>query len=108
LPAIGKVVEKILVKREDPIPPFFPVEKQWKTVEKLNICVERLGNLWGKTEAKNKNCKQLYRGLGNRNTGNCEKSQEDFPDHSVPVSWRPFNVSASTYLYFKLQKERQC
>jgi hypothetical protein len=79
------VVEKILVKREDLIPPFFPVEKQWKTVEKLNICVEMLGNLWGKTEAKNKNCKQLYRGLGNRNTGNCHKSQEDFPYHSVPV-----------------------
>jgi len=52
---------KILVKREDPIPPFRPVEKEWKTGEKMHQGVERLGNLWGKQEAKDKNCKPRAR-----------------------------------------------
>jgi hypothetical protein len=91
------VVEKILVKREDPIPPFLPVEKQWETVEKSNICVEMLGNLWGKTVAKNKNCKQLYRGLRNRNPGNCDKSQEDFP-----LSQRSYVFASFQYVSLQL------
>jgi hypothetical protein len=36
-----------------------PVEKSGKTVEKLEIFVEIVGNLWGKSLKKNKNCKFL-------------------------------------------------